>query len=312
MNWREAINDQLVAFVPGGYDRTGPIATEPTALAALAICAAGRGDDAAKALTWLATRQNADGSFGPTEHLAAPCWPTSLVIQAALSASGNGSKDCGGFACPVGNALRDIPLPSAGVNAMSAIAWLLEAKGGAMERTEPGGHDPTLVGWPWVIGTHSWIEPTALAVMALRAAGQGDHPRTREAVRLLNDRLLPGGGCNYGNTVVLGQALLPHLQPTAIALIALHNEPGIEAIGDGRIARSLDYLRAGLGNSTATASLSYGLMALAKYQQLPHYAEQWLASAYQRTIKRGASAYKLALLSLAAGHLAATSTEATQ
>jgi len=181
-----------------------------------------------------------------------------------------------------------------------------------MERSEPDGHDPTLVGWPWVIGTHSWIEPTALAVLALRAAGHGSHTRTREAVRLLNDRLLPGGGCNYGNTVVLGQELLPHLQPTAIALIALHGEPAInsDAANDrDRIARSLKYLREGLGSTTATASLCYGLIALAKYGQLPRYAGQWLTSAYQRTLKRGPSVYKLALLSLAAGHVAASRQE---
>ena len=33
--------------------------------------------------------------------------------------------------------------------------------------------------------------------------------RTREGVRLLRDRLLPDGGCNYGNTTVLGQTLSP-------------------------------------------------------------------------------------------------------
>src|SRR2546428_787916 len=87
-------------------------------------------------------------------------------------------------------------------------------------------------------------EPTALAatamhVLALKAAGHRDHPRTREAVRLLIDRLLPGGGCNYGNTIVLGQELRPQLQPTGLAMLALAGETD----PDGRVAMSLAYLK---------------------------------------------------------------------
>ena len=93
--------------------------------------------------------------------------------------------------------------------------------------------------WPWVLGTHSWIEPTAFNVLALKAAGRGEHPRTREAVRLLVDRLLPTGGCNYGNTTVLGQQLRPHLAPTGLVLLSLAGEQ----INDSRIAKSLAYLQ---------------------------------------------------------------------
>jgi len=47
------------------------------------------------------------------------------------------------------------------------------------------------------------------------------HPRADEAVQLMLDRILPGGGCNYGNTIVLDQLLRPHIQPTGIVLLAL-------------------------------------------------------------------------------------------
>src|SRR5215475_7566811 len=49
-----------------------------------------------------------------------------------------------------------------------AVQFLLNTTGVQFPRTSdsPFGHDTFLRGWPWVAGTHSWIEPTALAVMA--------------------------------------------------------------------------------------------------------------------------------------------------
>ena len=91
------------------------------------------------------------------------------------------------------------------------------------------GHDTTLQGWPWVVGTHSWVEPTAINVLALRSAGQAGHPRCREAVKLLLDRQLPEGGWNYGNTTVLGHVLRPQVQPTGLALAALAGETDVRS-----------------------------------------------------------------------------------
>jgi hypothetical protein len=133
-------------------------------------------------------------------------------------------------------------------------------------------------------------------VLALKAAGQGNHPRTREAVRLIGDRLLPAGGCNYGNTIVLGQTLLPHVQPTGMAMMALagekHHAPQVEL--------SLNFLRRELCQDTTTSSLCYGLLALAAHGRTPPEGLGWLKHAYQRGISDGGSCYKLALLALAA------------
>ena len=56
---------------------------------------------------------------------------------------------------------------------------------------------------------------TAIACTRVpRRPGLPPHPRNwRNAQAMLIDRLLAGGGCNYGNTVVLGQELRPHVQP---------------------------------------------------------------------------------------------------
>jgi hypothetical protein len=135
-----------------------------------------------------------------------------------------------------------------------------------------------------------------MQVLAIKSVGRGDHPRAREAVRLLIDRLLPEGGCNYGNTVVMDQVLRPHLEPTGLAMLALAGE----ADTTGRIAKSLDYLARELSLRTAAASLAYGLMGLAAHDRLPVNAGSWLEAAYRRTAAHEAAPYRLALVALAA------------
>ena len=115
------------------------------------------------------------------------------------------------------------------------MRWLLDQGGVAIpnlaapERTV--GHDTAIVGWPWVADTHSWLEPTAVAILALRREGKVDHPRVREGLRLIRDRAIPTGGWNYGNNIAFGRDLRPQPAPTGIALLAL---AGIEGRSDGR------------------------------------------------------------------------------
>ena len=119
---------------------------------------------------------------------------------------------------------------------------MLNVSGRPVERGDAAqrfvGHDTTLQGWPWVVGTHSWVEPTAISMFALRSAGQAGHPRCREAVKLLLDRQLPAGGWNYGNTTVLGHVLRAQVQPTGLALAALADETDIRP----KVLRSLQWL----------------------------------------------------------------------
>jgi hypothetical protein len=147
-----------------------------------------------------------------------------------------------------------------------------------------------------VDGTHSWLEPTAWALLALRSAGMVNHARAHEAAQLLLDRTLSSGGCNYGNTVVLGQALRPHVEPTGLAMLAL---AGL-GITDSRIDRSLDYLATELRPRQGTASLCFATMGLAAHNKLPIGWERHLQAATRRTLARDRSPHKLALLALAA------------
>ena len=282
MNWLHHTLDALTGESGWCYQPAAEAATEPAALAALALVGHGRADASHRACRWLVDHQNDDGSLGITASQREPAWPTGLAVL-AWSAAHTGLEPT----------RRSGPYAA---NIERAIAWILAHEGNTMPQAEYAGHDTTLRGWPWVEGTHSWIEPTAMNLLALRATGHVDHPRAREAVLLLLDRLLSHGGCNYGNTTVLGQELVPHLEPTGLAMVALAGERD----ATGRIARSLAYLEANLSPRTTAASLSYAVLGLAAHGQTPPDIDNRLASAAEQTLRRGGSPPRRALLALAA------------
>ncbi len=260
-----------------GYQVGGPSAAEPAALACLALTCHQQHDDARLPAQWLAAIQARDGSVGVNASQNRPAWPTSLAILAWNHLDTTTGR-------------REYTDASA-----RAVRWSLEAHGTTAPRQAHIGHDTTLTGWSWAADTHAWVEPTCMFIMALKAVGQVHHERTREAVSLIVDRLLPEGGCNYGNTIVLGQALLPHIQPTGLAMLALAGEDA----SDVRIKKSLAYLEQQLSGESSTSSLCYGLMGLAAHGRHPMPASVWLEEAYDRLAQRGASCYKRALTALA-------------
>lgn len=278
MPWKDQLIAELVARSPGGYEPLGPSASEPTAWAAIALASVGEIAAAARCADWLQAQQSRDGSVGIMAGHTTPQWPTSLAMLAWQTVD------------------RSLGTTAYADSIARALEWTLNSRGTTTERKRQIGHDTSLVGWSWAANTHSWLEPTAFFVLALRAIGRGEHTRAREAARMLVDRMLPGGGCNYGNTIVLGQPLLPHVQPTGIALWAL----GGEQVRDRRVGLSLAFLERSLSDSTSTASLCYGLLGLAAHGRRPDGSDRWLEAAFQRELERGPSCYKLALLALAA------------
>lgn len=282
MHWIDDALSELGRMSQWGYRADGPSFTEPAALAATALLAHGREAEASFALEWLCECQSPDGSLGVSDSEPIPNWPTGLAVLAWRSSESLRERATGEmiYAQQISR----------------AIQWTIETESRVIERSPSMGHDSTLVGWSWAEGTHGWVEPTATHVIALKSAGHADHPRTREAVRLLLDRICPDGGCNYGNTTVLGNELVPHLQPSGLALLALADE----ADPDGRIAATVDYARRTLTQTLSTASVSYALMGVTAHGRRPDGAEERLEAAWMRCQRHGASAYRLALLLLAA------------
>lgn len=278
MSWLDTILRRLAEASHWSYKMDGPPAAEPTALAALALLAHERPAEARRALDWITRIQTTSGTVGVTAREKTPCWPTALAVLAwsAWDRAHGTSRYRGCIE--------------------RAARWALGARGKTSPQSPLIGHDTTLAGWPWAMGTHSWLEPTAYFVLALKAAGRSDHPRSREAVRLLVDRLLPSGGCNYGNTVVMGQELLPHVQPTGVVLLALAGE----RVDDPRLGLSLDYIQGALTDTRAPASLAWGIMGLGAHGRRPPSAGELLETACARQSCLGPRAYTDALAALAA------------
>jgi hypothetical protein len=265
---------------PYGYDAAGAGSPEVTAICALAFRAHGRLQRMHQSLRWLSDAQADDGSVRACGLAVDACWPTGLAVLAWASAA-TGPPDKG--------------LENSARAAEKGVGWILGHQGETMAREPSLGHDTSLAGWAWVQGTHSWVIPTAFNLLALKATGRGDHPKAREAVKLLVDRQLRDGGCNYGNTTILGQELRPQLEPTGIAMAALAGE------GDhgGRIRRSLDFLETSLAEPMSAPSLCYGLLGLAAHGRRPAGAESWLSACFERTVRRGKRPLNLGLLCLA-------------
>jgi hypothetical protein len=150
------------------------------------------------------------------------------------------------------------------------------------EADSPAAHDTSIKGWSWIDGTHSWVEPTGLAMMALKIAGYGHQARVQEATRLLLDRQLPHGGWNYGNTLVFDQELRPMPLSTGIALSALKGEAPRETI-----QRSLTYLQSQAINLPTPRSLGWSLLGLAGWQARPESAPGLIEDCLKRQDRYG-------------------------
>jgi hypothetical protein len=155
----------------------------------------------------------------------------------------------------------------------------------------PVASDPSLRGWPWTAGTHSWVEPTALSLMALQAAGYGKHERVQEALRMLMDRQLPAGGWNYGNTNVFGQELRPMPENCGMALNALAERVPVKSVQS-----SLDYLKTKVANLQTPLALGWSLLGLGAWGEQTNHAREWIINCFKQQEKYGG--YDTTLLSL--------------
>jgi len=127
--------------------------------------------------------------------------------------------------------------------------------------------DPDKYGWPWISGSASWVIPTAFSVIAIKQftvcnRSDASEKRIRLGVEMLLDRACVDGGWNSGNSVVYGVPLRPHVEATAIALLALQDEQRTEMI-----QKSLSWLRQNAASVDSVSSLAWCILSLFVYQE---------------------------------------------
>jgi hypothetical protein len=205
-------------------------------------------------LKWLLQHQKDDGSWSLNDVSKQSSWTTPMAVLALLS-----------FQDQRQHALR-------------AAKWILTQEG-----RKPGWVasllvrlslvkkmtelDPYLSGWSWTAGAFSWVEPTSYSLMALKKlkrslAGTNCEERIRQGEMLIYDRMCENGGWNYGNSRVLGEALWPYPDVTAVALIALQDRAASEA--NQTSLRALDAM---MREAVSGTALGWGILCLTLYNQ---------------------------------------------
>ena len=256
------------SMLPGGTYRP-----DATAWAVLALAAArfdGRDDGLIESSrSRLAADQQKDGRVGISPSNPESFWPTPLAVLAWEGSLEHASAK------------------------LRAVNFLLLISGRHWKRApdSPLAHDTSLRGWSWMEETHSWVEPTSMALLALKSAGYGNHERVREGVKLLLDRQLPSGGWNYGNTSTYDRELLPQPDMTGLALNAL-----VELVPEEYIKRSLEYLKESVSRLNTPRSLGWAMLGLGAWQSRPRESDGWVVECLKRQERYGP--YDAELLSL--------------
>jgi hypothetical protein len=238
-----------------GYRVGSTSAVEATAWALMAFLEAGGAASASeagvRASAWLLEAQHADGSWPAFPGQPQGCWATSLASR-ALHLSG-GAQDA---------VERGLHWLLDAQPAEGALVWRLRQ---SLFRSRLARQDNSLLGWNWTPGTASWVEPTAYALLFLRALpptmlSPRAVRRLQLAEQMLFDRMCPGGGWNSGNPLIYGVAGVPRIGPTVWALLALRDHPGRP-----EIQMSVRWLEDAYGEIHGAASLALAHRCLRVY-----------------------------------------------
>jgi Squalene-hopene cyclase N-terminal domain len=240
-------------------------------------------------LKWLLKQQKDDGSWRLNEASQQSSWTTPIAVLALL------------------------PFQDQREHTLRAAKWILIQEG-----RKPGWIasllvqlsvvkkmtelDPFLSGWSWTDGAFSWVEPTSYSLMALKKLkrsldGTNCEERIRQGEMLIYDRMCENGGWNYGNSRVLGEALWPYPDVTAVALIALQDRAASEA--NKTSLRALDKMTRKAGSGMA---LGWAILCLTLYNKDVRELKKVLATDFERTRFLGETkAVALALLAFGDG-----------
>ncbi len=223
-----------------GYRAGGMSYVEPTAAVLLALQS---GAEQRRARDYLLSIQRADGGWGIAAMDDESGWMTAWAVRALA------------------------PLPDARDAAARGAQWLIATEG--LRVTDAPSRaiiyqrlqiDSTLRGWPWQRGDAAWVHPTALAMLALNAAGRSAEPRVRDGIAYLYDRVVTSGGWNIGNPEMLDKPVPATIQDTAVTLLALRAAG--ESAEDSRVAKALQFLQRATTQAHTAVELAWGAYAL--------------------------------------------------
>jgi hypothetical protein len=229
-----------------GYGREKQSYTEPTCYALLALAGNKSGQMEPRALDWLTAHTNPIGAITLTalpgnavDLSTVDNWGTILAFF-TLQKLGRATE------------LRE-----------RYLKYLLNARGNLLDKKV--GQELKLNGelqaWSWARGTASWVEPTAYALLGLKAAGLQTHERVKAGDAFLFDRACYDGGWNYGNKEVLKVIVEPMPTNTCFALLALQDADR----NHETIIKSVAYLEEEIAARQSSLFLSLGILCLEIY-----------------------------------------------
>jgi hypothetical protein len=233
------------------YVNSQQSSTEATSLAVVALSI--DAEDAQRSgVGHLLASQRADGSWPAFHGDSEGSWTTALAI-CALNATGEFP------------AAREKAVHWLDAERGREGHWLWRWKFKTVDRSVR--FDPDKYGWPWSSGAASWVIPTALSITALKqftacSPGQASETRIRLGVEMLLDRACVGGGWDAGNSAVYGVPLTPHVEATAIALLALQDEERSPVVHAG-----LEWLKGRVASIQSVESLAWCILSLFVYQE---------------------------------------------
>jgi hypothetical protein len=289
---RDILTDLVLKrqLASGGWSYLGSqqSSVEATSLSILAL-----GLDAVPALrsgiAHVLALQRADGSWPAFSDDSEGSWTTALVL-CVLNATGEYSDE------------REKAARWLVAERGREGHWLWRWKFKTVDRNVR--FDPDKYGWPWSPDTASWVIPTALSVVALKQFTACNRSKAQEkriclGVEMLLDRACVDGGWNAGNSTVYGVALKPHVESTAIALLALQDEARSSTV---RV--SLDWLKARSATIRSAESLAWCILSLFVYQEPVQQLKEVLATRLVESIENENNAtLATALLALKCGEM---------
>jgi len=235
------------AMPDGGFtDRDfGVYRPDVTAWAVLALVAGGQEKDKDlinAARQRLVKSQLPDGRVPMSKKIHSSFWPTAYAVLAWAGSD---------FTEPM----------------ELASQFLLETSGRYIPNKKRFGgkaHDTSIKAWDWIDGTHSWVVPTSISLLALSKTGHGNHERVEEGIRMLCDRQITSGGWNYGNKHVFGADLVPVSEATGHALAALAGRVELSVV-----EKSLDYMKKEAEKIRTPLTVSWSILGLTAWNQRP-------------------------------------------